>query len=267
LKFGRLGRFAVRIYVDESGTHASSGWLIIGMLFVPDHGTLHSELCAIKERLGYLNRTKRKARYKEIHLTEFKSERDIAVAREWIDAFARSGSYFRSIVINWSRWDGRHFGDAFDPDALKRRRAYKKWAEMLLQPEIGSFREASLYLDRLRILYGYDVLDHLRMRFEPAQSRWKPRIAKYQLSDSWTDAMQCLQLADLLTGAIAQRLTPSTKVEKRAVTDYLVRTVPAYRPDSPWGPYNKNITGRRPRPKFAEWVWKPEPTRKPRGKR
>ena len=36
------------IYVDEAGTH-SDEWLVIGMLFVPDHGLLHPDLCAIKD--------------------------------------------------------------------------------------------------------------------------------------------------------------------------------------------------------------------------
>jgi hypothetical protein len=37
-----------RIYADESGTH-SHEWLVIGMLFVPDHGPLQSDLCKVKE--------------------------------------------------------------------------------------------------------------------------------------------------------------------------------------------------------------------------
>ena len=43
----------VRIYVDESGTHGSSPWLVIGILFVPDHGMFHSELCGTKESQEY----------------------------------------------------------------------------------------------------------------------------------------------------------------------------------------------------------------------
>jgi hypothetical protein len=255
----------MRIYVDESGTHSSSGWLVIGMLFVPDHAALHSALVAVKETAGYFNRTAKKARYKETHLTKFKSARDVEVAKEWIDIFCKDACYFRSIVIDWSRWDGRHFGDAFDPDALKRRRAYKKWAEMLLQPEVADFRDATLYLDRLRILYGYDILDHLRMRFEPRQKRWRPPIKTFMPSDSWTDAMQCLQLADLLSGAVSQRLTPAPNPHKRAVMEYLYAKVKPYRPDSAWGPYEKNIIRRAPA--FSEWLWRPEPRRKPPRKR
>lgn len=255
----------MRIYVDESGTHSSSGWLVIGMLFVPDHGPLHSDLTAVKEAREYFNGSARNARYKETHLTKFKTARDLAVAKDWINLFQQHNCYFRSIVIDWSRWDGRHFGDAFDPDALKKRRAYKKWAEMLLQPEVADFRDATLYLDRLRILYGYDIIEALRMRFEPKQKRWKPPIKTFQLSDSWPDAMQCLQLADLLAGAVSQGLTPSANEFKRAVSDYLYSNLKVYRPDSTWGPYETNIV--RKAPSFSEWFWKPEPNRKPPRKR
>jgi hypothetical protein len=255
----------MRIYVDESGTHSSSRWLVIGMLFVPDHAALHSELVAVKEARAYFNRTARKARYKETHLTAFKSARDVDVAKDWIDLFKKHDCYFRSIVIDWSRWDGRHFGDPFDPDALKKRRAYKKWAEMLLQPEVADFKNATLYLDRLRILYGYDILDHLRMRFEPKQKRWRPPIETFMPSDSWTDAMQCLQLADLLAGAVSQRLTPAPSPHKRAVSEYLYANVKAYRPDTAWGAYQENIVKKSPQ--FSEWFWKPDPNRKPPRKR
>ena len=125
-----------RIYVDESGTHAER-WLIIGMLFVPDHGALHSALCGVKERLSYLNQSpKRNARYKETHLSEFKSSHDVEVGRAWIDIFLQHSCYYRCVVVDWSVWDARHFGDPFEPEALKKRRAYKKWAEMLLHPEL-----------------------------------------------------------------------------------------------------------------------------------
>jgi len=38
----------MRIYIDESGTHGKD-WLVIGMLFVPDHGPVHSALCEAKD--------------------------------------------------------------------------------------------------------------------------------------------------------------------------------------------------------------------------
>jgi hypothetical protein len=76
-----------RIYVDEAGTHCDE-WLVIGMLFVPNHGRLHAELCQTKEALKYFNgRKDRKARYKETHFAEFKQPRDAILAKDWIAKF------------------------------------------------------------------------------------------------------------------------------------------------------------------------------------
>jgi hypothetical protein len=257
---------AYRIYVDESGTH-SEQWLVIGMLFVPSHGPLHSVLCRAKEEIGYLNQDPHAhARYREIHLTAFRSPRDLAVARRWIDAFVQHDCYFRSVVIDWSRWDGRYFGDPFEPDALKKRRAYKKWAEMLLHPELrrsedgGSIFNATLYLDRLRIMYGYDVLGHLRDRFTANYRGSAPYIETFQHTDSWRDANQCLQLCDLLTGCLYQELIPSSKPVKLQTRDYLAqalrpfgvaRLAPGF-----WRQYAPE-TLRQHMPKFSAWFWRP----------
>jgi hypothetical protein len=102
------------------------------------------------DNFKYFNTSpKRRARYKEVHLTDFRSHRDVDVAKAWLDLFMKHRAYYRAVLIDWSIWDGRHFGDAFDPDALKKRRAYKKWAEMLLHGELknptaGSIRNAEL---------------------------------------------------------------------------------------------------------------------------
>ena len=256
----------LRIYVDESGTH-SDEWFVIGMLFVPDHGPLHRDLCGTKEALGYFNGSARKSvRYKETHLTKFRSPRDVAVAKCWIDSFMEHACYFRSIVIDWSKYNGRYFGDPFEPDALKRRRAYKKWAEMLLHPELkdppdGSvIRGAKLYLDRLRILYGYDIIDHLRERFTRNYEGTSPYISEFQHTDSWKDANQCLQLCDLLTGSMYQKLNPAKSAEKQATVRYLeesLRSVGVERLDAGfWRQYSSSSL-RRHFPKFSAWFWRP----------
>lgn len=51
------GKVAYRIYIDESGTHEGSDWLLIGMLFVPQHAELHKALCAAKESEGVFQYT------------------------------------------------------------------------------------------------------------------------------------------------------------------------------------------------------------------
>lgn len=209
----------VRIYADESGTHAEN-WLVIGMLFVPDHGHLHSSLCAVKERERYFNLGPRRAKYKEIHFSGLKSPRDIAVSRAWIDCFLSSTAVFRSVVVDWSRFEGRYFGDPFEQESLKKRRAYKKWAEMLLQPELANITGATFYLDRLRVLHGHDMIVSLKDRFQRTrygEQLSRPRIRELQATESWKDANQCLQLCDLLVGAIHQSLVPSGRKAKLEV--------------------------------------------------
>jgi len=251
----------VRIYADESGTHGED-WLIIGMLFVPDHGQLHSDLCRIKETKSYFNSSGKKARYRELHFANIKSRLDAEVAEAWIECFLSSSSTFRSVVVDWSKYEGRYFGGPFEPEALKKRRAYKKWAEMLLQPELSGLRDARFYLDRLRILYGYDVIVSLKDRFqrdEHGENLSRPRIREFQATESWKDANQCLQLCDLLVGCVYQSLRPSTNPMKLRVMEHLYSKLQAHgvtnRTPGYWRGYGANV--RRHFPKFSEWFWKP----------
>ncbi|MGO9814692.1 MAG: DUF3800 domain-containing protein [Isosphaeraceae bacterium] len=266
-----------RIYADESGTHDQQ-WLIIGMLFVPNHGPLHADLCKAKDDQGYFNTSpKRSARYKEVHLAEFRSKRDVEIGKRWVDLFITHDCYYRSVVFEWAKWDGKHFGDPFEPDALKKRRAYKKWAEMLLHLELKGkggrppILNASFYLDRLRIMYGYDVVDHLRSRFTRNYVGDSPHIGDFQHTDSWKDANQCLQLCDLLTGCLYQELSPSKKPEKLEVRDYLAeslkplgvkRLAPGF-----WKQFDPSTLNQHLN-KFSAWFWRPNKDRKrARGKR
>lgn len=253
----------MRIYADESGTH-SEDWLVIGMLFVPDHGKLHPDLCRIKDDLGYFNQKKKRAAvYKETHFAELKSRRDLELGKRWIDRFLVSESRFRCVVVDWSKFQGRFFGNAFEPSALKKRRAYKKWTEMLLQPELDSLAGATFYLDRLRILYGYDIISSLRDRFSfhrDGKARKNSPIRDFQLADSWKDANQCLQLCDLLTGAVYQTLCPSSNETKGAAVDHLYEQLQAFgvksRAPGYWKGYGQTVY--KHFPKFSQWFWDPQ---------
>jgi hypothetical protein len=254
----------MRIYVDESGTHDEK-WLIIGALFVPDHGLTHSELCKNKEDLKYFNASPKRpnTRYKEVHLSDFRSPRDVAVGSKWVDTFVAHTCWYRAVVIDWKIWDGSYFGTWYEADALKKRKAYKKWAEMLLTPELveGHVKNATLYLDRLRVVAQYDVLDHLRIRFAKNYDGGQPCIRDYQHTDSWRDANQCLQLCDLLTGGLYQHIVPAESEEKTLMRLYLEAALKpvGVKNMSPsfFRGFSKNSL-RRHLPKFSAWFWRPE---------
>lgn len=261
---------AYRIYIDESCTHEGSDWLLIGMLFVPQHGLLHNALVAAKEAEKYYSqRPDQNATYKEFHFADVKSARDVRVGKLWIDAFVTHPGHFRCLAFEWSMWDGSNFGNAFEPDTLKKRRAYKKWCELLLQPELstpldgGPIRGAELYLDRLRMAYGYDVIDHLQDRFEPSPGfrGHTPYITKFQHTASWRDANQCLQLTDLLLGCLKQEFMPSARSEKDELRRYLAERLEPYGIKHLglgfWRQWHHS-TLREKLPKFSAWCWKPE---------
>lgn len=266
----------MRIYIDESGTHGKE-WLVIGMLFVSDHGPLHAALCNAKDKIGYFNTSPRfKAKYKETHLSKFRSQRDVDVASEWMDLFLAHNCYYRSVVVDWSIWEGKYFGGAFEAEALKKRRAYKKWAEMLIQPETRNsegeprFYHAKLYLDRLCAMRGYDILDHLQNRFTEGYHGESPFIDSFQHADSWKDANQCLQLCDLLTGAVYQNLVPSTNEFKVAASDCLaerLRPLGVDRLDAGFWRQFAQTTLRQRFPKFSEWFWRPTQQKRRRRRR
>jgi len=236
------------------------------MLFVPEHGPLHAALCKVKEDVGYFNQSpKKSARYKEIHLSGFKSSRDVEVGKRWIDLFVSHNCFYRCVVVDWSTWQSRYFGDPFEAEALKKRRAYKKWAEMLLQPELKladgtpRFYNATLYLDKLHIMYDYDVLDHLRARFTEDYRGCTPYIREFQHTDSWKDANQCLQLCDLLTGCIYQSLVPAENPHKTEMRMYLDQVLMklGVRKNTPgfWKQYAPNTLSKH-FPKFSAWHWR-----------
>ena len=186
--------------------------------------------------------------------------------KKWIDLFIAHSCYYRCVVVDWRKWEGKHFGDPFEPESLKKRRAYKKWAEMLLQPELKlpdgtpRFCNAAFYLDKLRILYGYDVLDHLRVRFTGDYHGSSPYIELFQHTDSWKDANQCLQLCDLLTGCLYQSLVPAQSPQKREMRGYLDQTLAelGVQRNTPsfWRGYAQNtLTDHFP--KFSAWFWRP----------
>lgn len=258
-----------RLYIDEAGTHGGR-WLVIGVLVVPDHGALHNALVRVKTECGYFNTSKkRKDRLRETHLAKFRRRSDLAVAEEWIDQFIAHGCYYRCIVVDWDIWDGSHFGDPFEPDALKKRRAYKKWLELLLHPEVQKHTGARLFLDKLVICHGYEVIDELKERFTSGYEGSSPWVKSFEHADSGRDAHQCLQLCDLLTGCVYQSLVPSTNEYKLGARDYLYRglTSAGVKSSDPsyWRGYHKSSLEKH-FPKFSEWFWRPSQTRPNRRK-
>ena len=146
---------------------------------------------------------------------------------------------------------------------------------MLLQGELrdaeGRARilNATFYLDELRIMYGYDVVDSLKDRFTRNYEGQNPYIAEFKHADSKKDANQCLQLCDLLTGCLYQSLVPAAKEAKTAVRNHLELSLKplGVKQMSPgfWRQYDPSTLTRHFE-KFSAWFWRPNKDKKGRGK-
>ena len=253
------------IYLDESGTHEGSEWTVIGMLFVEEHGQLHSSLLRTKKDISYLNRNpKRKAKYGEFSMKGCRNAKSADVGKGFVDSFIKFDCYFRAIVLDNSIWQGKYFGDPFQSDALKKRRAYKKWCEMVIQREKHKLSEATLHLDELRMVKDYDILEALKERFTYNYKGEKPWIRRFVHAKSWRDELQCLQLADLLCGAVYRKLNNQASEHQGIVIDYLDEKLAGYPgpkkiclgEDSYWRGFHPNTLTKH-FPKFSQWHWKP----------
>lgn len=233
------------------------------MLFVRAHGPLHAELLATKQRLAYLNTGAKSARFAEFSLKHCRNPKAASVGKAFADAFIKHDCYFRSLAFDWSQWHGKYFGKPFDADALKKRRAYKKWCELLIHGETQNLNHSDLYLDELRIVRQYDVLNELQLRFTKNYKGDTPWIRKFVHAKSWQDEHQCLQLCDLLTGAVYRALAGADGHAKEVVT-HLETTLlqfPSPKPiklghESYWRGFHKSTLTQH-FPKFSQWIWTP----------
>ncbi len=261
-----MGNHVTHIYVDEAGTHDDAPWLVIGMLFVRKHGRLHSALLKAQEDIQHYNtKPNRSVKYAEFSLKDCRGPgKRVEVGKRFAEVFLTNDCYFRSIVFDWSIWNSSKFGDPFETQAQKKRRAYKKWCELLIHHERYNLCNTDLYLDELKIVSGYDVLDHLKMRFTENYEGGKPWIRRFVHAKSWHDEQQCLQLCDLLTGGIYRRLVGETSSGGKIVVEHLAAALSNYPGPKPirlgqasyWKMFHKRtLTDHFP--KFSQWHWLP----------
>jgi hypothetical protein len=233
----------MRIYFDESYDNAHH-YLLYGALFVPPSSTLHQRIARIREETGCRS---------EIKYNFCKNATRLAVARSVIDAFMEDTAYFRCVVVDQHGFDYSVFGRADEPLALKQARAYKKFAEMLLDKHVIDVEHAVFLADDMKRCNGDEFLDRIRERFNPPGG--KTTFRHLAEVSSRLEQYQCLQVCDLLLGCVLNNLKPTTKETKNEIRQYLCQRVGV--PNcllTTW----RNIplaTATNPETKFHVWYW------------
>lgn len=247
------------IYFDESYDQQHT-YLLFGALFNPHPRFLHRRIMEIKTRHNF---RRHDGSFEEIKYKSCYSERNYLVCKEVIDAFFESTSWFRSVVIKQNDLDLSYFGRHYEEDSIKRARAYKKFAEMLIASNTKDTIENVLLTDKLTRCKGDEFLERMKEIFcikdsGHSEGKHTTTLRDIQEVNSSRDQYQVIQLCDLLLGCVLNNLLPATNQWKNEIRNYLVKSinVPSLLEDF-WGKMAKWDLDLR-YPKFSIWYWKPK---------
>ena len=231
------------VYFDESYDNEHD-YLLYGALFVPASSTLHQRVAQVREETGY---------QREIKYNRCKNNTTLMVYEKIVNAFVDDEAYFRCVVVDQHRFDYSRFGRPDEPNALLRARAYKKFAEMLLHPNVSQVENAVFIADAMTRCHGDDFLEKMRERFNPPGG--KRTFRHLAEVSSRLEQYQCLQVCDLLLGCVKNNLKPARKPAKNEIRDHLCKRlgVPNFL-FTAW----KNVPlaeAKDPSVKFNVWHW------------
>ena len=199
------------VYFDESYDNTRD-YLLYGALFVPRSSRLHQRISKIRAETEFK---------REIKYNRCKNRATLGVFQKVIDSFVEDTAYFRCVVVEQHGFDYSAFGRPDEELALKRARAYKKFAEMLLAPHVVDLKNAVLLADNLKRCRGDEFLERISERFNPPGK--SPTFRHLREVSSKLEQYQCLQVCDLLLGCVLNNLKPTRKVTKNEIRGYLCR--------------------------------------------
>lgn len=231
------------IYFDESYDN-DRHHLLYGALFLPVNSTLHQRFLRIRREMNYRP---------EVKYTKCRNPRALSVYKKVIDAFVDDTSYFRCVVVDQHRFNYSGFARPDESPSIAQARAYKKFAEMLLHPNVENVSNAVFLADDLKRCDGDEFLERIRERFNP-QGR-PPTFRHIAEIASEIEEYQCVQICDLLLGCVLNNIKPPANRFKNEIREYLCARlgVPNFLL-STW----KDVPlaeARNPTTKFNVWYW------------
>jgi hypothetical protein len=156
------------IYLDESYDWRGT-YFLLGALFVPsDHDILLQSFNSLKreETFSRPDNRLRELKYSKINYGKYEK-----AAIKTIQAFKAHNCYFRAVIVPLAQLDLVHFGKPFELEKIKRARAYKKSAEMLIEYNTPEMTEGILFADNLTRCKGVlgrgdEFIEVMRERFQ-----------------------------------------------------------------------------------------------------
>lgn len=149
------------IYFDESYDHDHE-YLLLSALFNPHPKFVHRRFSEIKRNYNFQTP---EGKLREIKYNYVNTGSRLKMAKEAIDLFFESTSWFRCIVIEQKKVDLSRFGKKREEDKIKKARLYKKFAELLIGHNTENIFNAVLLADKLTRCRGDEFIEIMKQEF------------------------------------------------------------------------------------------------------
>lgn len=270
------------IFLDETYDWQGTYFLLGALFVVSDHDIFLQSFNSLKreETFSRPDGTLRELKYSKIRYGKYEK-----TAAKALQAFKAHDCYFRAVIVPQAQFDLRHFGKHYELDSIKRARAYKKFAEMLIEyntPQLSGGILFADYLSRCKgaLGRGDEFVDVMKQRFQHViydhdLNATPPKLRHIQEVDSADDEYALLQVCDVLLGSTLNGVLKVHKgpgmLHKNRVTERMrdILEFPTYDKDY-WQPLTK-LYAKEYRAgislaeykqathyKYRLWFWRPE---------
>jgi hypothetical protein len=156
------------IYLDETYDCHGVYFLLGALLVLEDHDIFLESFNSLKreETFSRPDGTLRELKYVKIKYGKYEK-----AAVKALQAFKAHKCYFRAVIVPLSQFDLRYFGKSYELDKIKRARAYKKFAEMLIEYNTPELAQGVLFADNLTrckgaLGHGDEFVEVMKQRFQ-----------------------------------------------------------------------------------------------------
>ena len=270
------------IYLDETYDHHGIYFLLGALFVLEDHDIFLESFNSLKREQDFLrpDGTLRELKYVKIKYGKYEN-----AATKTIQAFKAHKCYFRAVIIPLAQFDLKYFGKPFELEKIKRARAYKKFAEMLIEYNTPQLESGVLFADNLTrckgaLGHGDEFIGVMRSRFQTTiydhdLSVTPPKLKHIQEVRSHDKDYALLQVCDVLLGSTLNGILKIHKgprmLHKNRVTEKMkeILELPSLEKDY-WQPltklyareYQHNISkleyAEAVHYKYRLWFWRPQ---------
>ena len=196
------------IFLDETYDWHGVYFLLGALFVVGDHDIFLESFNSLKRHATF---ARPDGTLRELKYSGIKYGKHEKAAVQAIQTFKAHNCYFRAVIVPLAQFDLRYFGKPYEPEKIRRARAYKKFAEMLIEYNTPEVTGAILFADNLTrckgaLGHGDEFVEIMKERFQRTiydhdLSVTAPKLRHIQEVSSEDNEYALLQVCDVLLGA------------------------------------------------------------------